>query len=251
MVNPHIHVPYERVGQYLDFIKKHRLNLELYFPSAVLDSIKSTDIIHLKNTLDYMPSLSIHGPFMDLSPGAIDPKIRAVTMARFFQIFDIAELLEVESIVFHSGYEKWKYALAFDLWLEKSLKTWKVLTRKAVDRHIKIAIENVFEDEPTNLRLLMEEMGSDHFGICFDTGHCNLFSSVPLDEWIEQLKPYILELHLHDNSGAADDHKAIGDGTFNFDALFLLLKDKNLIYTIEGHAPEDVMKSIRKLNDYL
>jgi sugar phosphate isomerase/epimerase len=251
MVNPHVHVPYDRVGQYLDFIKKHRLNLELYFPSTALDSIRSTDIIHLKKTLDYMPSLSIHAPFMDLSPGAIDPKIRSVTIERFFQIFDIAELLEVTSIVFHSGYEKWKYALKVDLWLEQSLKTWKVLARKAVDRHIKIAIENVFEDEPYSLRLLMEKMGSDHFGICFDTGHCNLFSRVPLDEWIKQLNPYILELHLHDNSSAADDHKAIGDGTFNFDALFSLLKEKNLIYTIEGHAPEDVMKSIRKLNDYL
>jgi sugar phosphate isomerase/epimerase len=112
-------------------------------------------------------------------------------------------------------------------------------------------IENVFEDEPGNLRMLMEEMGSDHFGICFDTGHCNLFSTVPLDEWIGQLKPYILELHLHDNNGEADEHKAIGDGSFNFDLLFSLLQDKKPIYTIEGHSPEDVMRSMRILNQYL
>jgi len=251
MVDPHIHMPYDRVGQYLSFIQEKKINLEFYFPSTGIDSIRSTDLIALKKALDYMPSLSIHAPFMDLSPGAVDPKVRAITIERFLLIFDIAEVLEPISIVFHSGYEKWKYALNADLWLKQSLKTWNCLARKAVERNIKIAIENVFEDEPGNLRMLMQEMGSDHFGICFDTGHCNLFSTVPLDEWIGQLKPYILELHLHDNDRGADDHKAIGDGSFNFDLLFSLLQDKRPIYTIEGHRPEDVMRSMRRLNDYL
>ncbi len=251
MVNPHVHVPFDRVGQYLGFINDKRVNLELYFPSTVIDSVRSTDLIHFKKTLNYTPALSIHAPFMDLSPGAVDPKIRAVTIERFLQIFDIAEILEPKSIVFHSGYEKWKYALDVNLWLEKSLKTWPVLIRKAVDRNIKIVIENVFEDEPGNLRLLMENIGSDHFGLCFDTGHCNLFSTVPLDEWMEQLKPYILELHLHDNSRAADDHMAVGDGTFDFNLLFSSLKGRDMIYTIEGHTPEDVTKSMQKLNEYL
>jgi sugar phosphate isomerase/epimerase len=251
MVDPHIHIPYDRVGQYLSFIQEKKINLELYFPSTGIDSIRSADLINLKKALDYMPSLSIHAPFMDLSPGAVDPKVRAVTMERFLLVFDIAELLEPISIVFHSGYEKWKYALNVDLWLKKSLKTWNVLARKGAERNIKIVIENVFEDEPGNLRLLMEEIGSDHFGICFDTGHCNLFSTVPLEEWLGQLKPYILELHLHDNNGGADDHKAIGDGTFNFDLLFSSLQDKKLIYTIEGHSPDDVMRSMRRLNQYL
>ncbi len=251
MVDPHIHIPYDRVGRYLSFIQEKKINLELYFPSPGIDSIKSADLINLKKTLDYMPSLSIHAPFMDLSPGAVDPKVRAVTIERFLLVFEIAELLEPISIVFHSGYEKWKYALNVDLWLKQSLKTWNVLARKAAERNIKIVVENVFEDEPGNLRLLMEEIGSGHFGICFDTGHCNLFSTVPLEEWLGQLKPYILELHLHDNNRGSDDHKAIGDGTFNFDLLFSSLQDKKLIYTIEGHSPEDVMRSMRRLNQYL
>ena len=136
---------------------------------------------------------------MDLSPGAVDQKIRAVTIERFTRIFDIAEILKPEAIVFHSGYEKWKYALKIDVWLENSLKTWRIVQKRAEEMEVKIAIENIFEDEPTNLRLLMEEMSSSNFGLCFDTGHFNLFSKIPLAEWLEQLKAYILELHLHDN----------------------------------------------------
>ena len=251
MIQPHVHVPYQRIGDYHQFIKENRINLEIYFSSHTLDNFDYSDIEGLIERLEYNPSFTIHSPFMDLSPGAVDSKVREVTIERFSHVLDIAGVLRPKAIVFHSGYEKWKYALKVDLWLEKSLKTWKSLLKRAVDEGLKIAIENIFEDEPTNLRLLMEELGSEHFGICFDTGHFNLFSKVSLDIWLEQLNPYIMELHLHDNNKTADDHIAIGEGTFDFNSLFAVLKDKDLIYTIEGHTPEDVLKSIHRLRQYL
>ena len=67
---------------------------------------------------------------MDLSPGAVDSKVRAVTMERFNHVLDIAKELKVKCVVFHSGYEKWKYALNIDLWLEQSLLTWRPLVKK-------------------------------------------------------------------------------------------------------------------------
>jgi len=251
MIHPHVHVPYDRVGDYLDFIKKNRINLEIYFSSQSLDNLNDSDIIKLKEKLDYNPSLSIHSPFMDLSPGAVDERVRVVTVERFLHVFEIAEILKPKAIVFHSGYEKWKYALRVDQWLDGSLITWPPLLKRAVGIGLKIAIENIFEDDPTNLRLLMEEMGSENFGICFDTGHFNLFSKIPLEEWLRQLKPYIIELHLHDNDKTFDSHLAIGEGTFDFDTLFSTLKDKNLICTIEAHTPEETIRSIERLQKYI
>ncbi|MFZ6017346.1 MAG: sugar phosphate isomerase/epimerase family protein [Nitrospirota bacterium] len=251
MIKPYVHIPYHRIGDYLSFIKENCINLEIYFDSKSLDSISNADIIELKEKLDYHPSLAIHGPFMDLSPGAVDPRVRAVTIERFSHIFDIAEILKPGTVVFHSGYEKWRYAQRVDIWLEGSLITWKSLLKRANDLGVRIAIENIFEDEPTNLKLLMEEMGSENFGICFDTGHFNLFSKTPLEEWLKKLKPYIIELHLHDNNKNADTHNPIGDGTFDFDTLFSTLKDKDLIYTIEAHNTEDAKKSIERVRKYL
>lgn len=115
----------------------------------------------------------------------------------------------------------------------------------------KIAIENIFEDTPDNLRVLMEELGCDAFGICFDSGHYNVFAEVKLEEWINQLAPYIEELHLHDNDGKGDDHLAIGDGTFDFKTLFSLIEKKDIIYTIEAHTPEDALKSIERLQGFI
>jgi sugar phosphate isomerase/epimerase len=249
-LDPHFHIPYCKISDYIPFLKKHLLNLEIYFPSNSLDTLTHVDIEKLREDLDYRPAVTIHAPFMDLSPGAVDSKVRALTIERFLQLFDIAQMLKPKVIVFHSGYEKWKYASRIDLWMEGSLITWSHLLPKAEEAGVRIAIENIFEDEPMSLRLLMEKMRSQYFGICFDTGHFNLFSTTPLKEWLRQLTPYLIELHLHDNDRSADNHKAIGDGTFDFDTLFSTLTDKSLVYTIEAHTPEDALISLQRLKTY-
>ncbi len=250
-INPHVHIPYEKIGEHIKFISLNKLNLEIYFESSSLDFLTNDSILKLREILDYNPSLSFHAPFMDMSPGAVDSRVRAATMDRFNHILDVAEILRPECIVFHSGYEKWKYALKTDLWLEKSVETWIPLNKRAQEIEVKIAIENIFEDEPENIRLLMEGIGSDNFGVCFDTGHCNLFSTVPLDTWLKSLKPYIIELHLHDNDKSADQHLPVGDGDFDFKTLFAELSKTDYIYTIEARSPEDVMKSMNMIRRYL
>jgi len=250
MTLPHIHIPYEKIGEYINFILDNKLNLEIYFDSDSLDTIKPDSVYGLIDSLNHSPSISIHAPFMDLSPGAVDSGIRIKTIERFNQVLDIAEILHPNVIVFHSGYEKWKYALKIDKWLNKSLETWHPINERAKKIGAKIAIENIFEDEPTNLRMLMESINSDNFGICFDTGHFNLFSIVSLDEWLKALKTYIIELHLHDNNKEADSHYAIGDGSFDFNALFKELKGNDCLYTIEGRSPDEVLKSIQRLNKH-
>jgi sugar phosphate isomerase/epimerase len=249
--NVHVHIPYPRIGDYLAYIKHHRLNLEVYFSGDSLDALKPGDIERLKEVLDHHPSLSIHAPFMDMSPGALDTMVRAVTLQRFSHVLDIAGILSPKVIVFHSGYEKWRYAHRVDLWLEGSIKTWKPLIARAETLGVKIAIENIFEDEPHNLILLMKELHSDTFGICFDAGHCNLFSKIPLVEWLDTLGPYIFELHLHDNDTTSDQHLPIGEGTFDFKTLFSVLRRNTFLYTIEAHTPEKVMKSMERLSRYL
>ena len=250
MLSPHVHVPFDKIGQYLDFILKYRVNLEIYFSADILDNLEDKQLYKVLTSLSYGPALTFHAPFMDLSPAAVDRKVREATTARFNELLDIAEIMKPLAIVCHSGYEKWKYSLSIDLWLRKSLETWRPINVRAESLGCKIAIENIFEDEPSNLRALMEEMSSDNFGVCFDTGHCNLFSAVPLDRWLEDLGPHIVELHLHDNDRSADQHYPIGDGTFDFKRFFYLLGNKECIYTIEAHTPERVIKSIERLKKY-
>ena len=250
-VRPHIHVPYSKLKDYLSFIRQERLDLEIYFGSRGFDDLTISDIEDLKRLLDYGPDITVHSPFMDLSPGAVDPKVRDITIKRFSDLLTLTEILKPRAAVFHSGYYRWKYDNRVDIWLEGSLITWRSLSKRAEDMGVKIVIENIFEDEPSNLKLLMEEIDSDNFGICFDTGHFNIFSKISLMEWLSVIKPYIIELHLHDNDKTADSHLAIGDGNFDFDTLFTELRGRDYIYTIEAHTIEDAKKSMERLESYL
>lgn len=234
----------------MDVIKKHRLNLEIFFRAEDVVSFTEKNLENLLKELDYGPIITIHAPFMDLSPAAVDPGVRAVTRERFSQVFEAAKVLRPKAIVFHSGYEKWKYAHKVEVWLDGCLDMWPEFIRKAEALDIKIAIENIFEDTPDNLALLMKELASKHFGICFDTGHMNIFTSVPLSEWLDALAGYIVELHLHDNSGDIDSHLALGEGNFDFDSLFNALKGRDIIRTIEATSTEDVLKSLEALKKY-
>ncbi len=250
MISPHIHVPFSMIEKYMGLILQKRFNLEIYLNSDVLDHLEQDRLLKVRDSLEYNPSITIHAPFMDLSPAAVDSRIREVTVSRLNQVLDIAEILRPIAVVCHSGYEKWKYALSIDLWLRKSLETWKPFNERAKKLGCKVAIENIFEDEPENLKALMDEMDSDNFGICFDTGHWNLFSILSIDEWMADLRKYIIELHLHDNDKSADQHNPIGDGNFDFDHFFKLLDNKECIYTLEAHTPEDVLTSIERLKKY-
>jgi sugar phosphate isomerase/epimerase len=248
VIKPHVHVPYDTIGDHLSFIRKKQINLEIYFSSQVLDRIDPGSLNALLSQLDYGPSLTIHAPFMDLSPAAVDSKIREITIFRFHQVMDVSDVIKPRCIVFHSGYEKWKYALNVEIWLEKSLETWEEMIGRAAAIGTRIAVENIFEDTPDNLRMLAERMNSQYFGLCFDTGHFNLFSAVSLEEWIHQISPHVIELHLHDNDKTRDAHLSIGRGSFDFKTLFRLLGERNdIIPTIEAHSAPDVIESLSLL----
>ncbi|MFN3740697.1 MAG: sugar phosphate isomerase/epimerase family protein [Thermodesulfovibrionales bacterium] len=248
-MRPHAHIPYERIANHRDLLNKYKIDLEVYISSRILDTVELSEIASLKNKLNYDPELTIHAPFMDLSPGAIDSLVRKVTVQRFSTIIEIAGSLGAKAVVFHSGYEKWKYGLKIEPWLEGSIKTWKEILERVAGRFL-VLIENIFEDEPANLRLLMEEIDIPNFGLCFDTGHFNLFSRVSLQEWLSHTLPYIRELHLHNNDRTSDQHYPVDEGTFNMVELLEIIGQRYCIYTIEAHTPEHFLKSLKWLEEF-
>lgn len=249
----HVHLPYKRLLENIETVREMKLDLEIYFDASSLDTITEKAINKLKESLDWNPRLSFHGPFMDMSPGGVDERVRRITVVRFLHVIGIAGSLKPKVLVFHPGYDKWRFQGHEDLWIENSVKTWNLVIEDAKRIKASIAIENVFEEDPETLEALVKGMNSSRFGICFDTGHFNLFSKKPLEEWFDRLGPYILEVHIHDNNGKKDEHLAIGDGKMDFDLLFKLLKGlpQKPLLTIEAHGKDAALKSIERIKKYL
>jgi sugar phosphate isomerase/epimerase len=76
---------------------------------------------------------------------------------------------------------------------------------------------------------------------------------VPLGEWVEVLGARLMEIHLHDNHGEADEHLPLGQGDIDFASLFSLLEKKKVqpIYTIEPHEIDHLQPSLEALEKYL
>ena len=249
----HVNVPYGMLSQKLNFVLKNRIHPEIYFSADDLDRCDDKDAKHLADVLRQEGlEITLHGPFMDLSPGGVDRRIKEVTLDRLFKTIEVARFFNPKTIVFHPGYEKWKFDGDVDLWLESSLRTWGPLVKEAEEMGLTLVIENVFEETPDSLAMLLREIDSHHFRFCFDTGHHRVFSKVSLPIWIETLGKYLGEVHLHDNHGEMDEHLPIGEGNFDFEGFFNLLSRSGLdpVYTIEPHQEDHLWRSMRAMERY-
>jgi sugar phosphate isomerase/epimerase len=249
-----INVPYEMLLARLDYAIKNRLLPEIYFDGNALDTARHEDVNRLAKTLStHEIDVTLHGPYMDLSPGGIDAKVKEVTLKRIEKTMDFAALFGPKTVVFHPGFDRWHFEGYHDLWLKNSIAAWKPIARKAKEIGTIVAIENVFEEEPQTLKGLIEGVNSPNFGFCFDTGHYFAFSKAPLDRWFEVLGEWIVEVHLHDNHGTRDDHLPLGEGKMDFGEFFDLLGRITPlpILTVEPHDEAHLWSSIRAAEKYL
>jgi sugar phosphate isomerase/epimerase len=230
------------------------LQPEIYFSGFVLDRLSWAEVERTSQALrERGRPTTFHAPFMDLNPGAVDERIREVTVLRFRQILKLASYFQPQNIVLHPGYDRWRFDGDADLWLKNSLLTWPPLLEEAAALPVRLALENVFDDRPDPLRRLLDEVNSPFLGYCLDAGHANLFSRVPLAEWVEALGPRLLEIHVHDNRGEADEHLPLGQGNIDFAGLFSLLAEKKIrpVYTLEPQEIAHLLPSLEAVKKYL
>lgn len=247
----HAHVPLPYLRKKLPLFLEHSLNPEIYFNHRSLESLPEKKFIDLAADLaEHGRKATIHGPFHDLSPGAVDTEFRLLTIKRISTAMMRASYFAPDCIVFHPGFDPLRFGQHRELWLRNSLRTWKQLLPLAETMASTwILMENIFEQEPSTLKALLEELPSPPFGFCFDVGHFQVFSEVTLDEWLSALGPFLREVHLHDNDGGGDDHLPPGQGTFDFPRLFQRLSSlpQKIIGTIEAHSESDMFIGL----DYL
>ncbi|MBE9531828.1 MAG: sugar phosphate isomerase/epimerase [Proteobacteria bacterium] len=252
------HIPYPILIERFDEVCEAALNPEVYIDAeslALIESgINSLSLGEISETLRAKGLRStIHGPFMDMSPGGVDEGVRELTQDQFSRLIESTKELRPEAIVLHGGYDERYYDGDSALWLAQSLKTWRPLAGEAESAGTVLAIENIFEERPGTLKELVEAIDSPSLRICLDIGHINLYSAVEMKDWFATLGPYIAELHIHDNLGVVDDHLPIGEGTIDFPLFFSLVRGltNKPIYTIEPHGEGVLKRALEAVGAYL
>lgn len=250
-----VHVPYGMLLEKLDDALAYGINPEVFLDSGALERIDPSDLKLIKKEFNARSlRITMHGPYMGCNPGSADELKRARTAECYARALDAASYLGPVSIVLHAGYDAERFHGDVAHWMNQSLKTWSVILKEAARLKITIAAENIFERTPDTLKLLMEKVRSPWLGVCVDSGHINLYSTVGPEVWFETLGEHVTELHLHDNNGKVDDHLPLGDGSIDFDSYFKAVRtfcEGPVIYTVEPHGEEVMERALEKVKRYL
>ena len=247
------HIPYKFLRENLSLIIDRRINPEVFFPCEILETLIPEELAAIAAGLEKNGlRATIHGPYMDLNPGSVEPLLREATLRRIHQALDAAAVLKPRVMVLHPGYDKWRYGESQDTWLKHSIATWREVLGRAEKIGCVIAVENIFEEEPSTLRTLLETLDSPLLRHCFDVGHWNMFAKAGMEEWFTELGPFIAETHIHDNFGTKDDHAPIGEGNIDFELFFALMERyaPDAAWTIEAHSQEALERALVAVGKY-
>lgn len=86
--------------------------------------------------------------------------------------------------------------------------------------NVNIAIENMSRFE--YLECIFQNIHSKRLGLCFDSGHCNVFT--PEQDLLTQYGDKLMALHLHDNDGIDDWHSLPFSGNIRWNTISEKLK---------------------------
>jgi len=247
-----VNIPFTMLrDKYLERFIQEGLNPEIGFDAEALDGFEDS---HMKAVAGRLRAegltITFHAPFVDLSPGSPDERIREVTRMRLEQVLQRVRIFRPGTVVCHTGYEERRYWYIQETWIEKSLETWSWLAERLREAGSALMLENVYEKRPEEMQVLFDELRGLGVGFCLDTGHQAAFGKVPLEYWLKTLGKFLGELHLHDNSGEWDEHLALGRGSVDFPLLFERLAEmgkEDIWITLEPHSEDDLLPSL----DYL
>jgi sugar phosphate isomerase/epimerase len=203
----------------------------------------------------YNLEITVHAPLSDINPASHIQAVRKSAVSQIKNSMDIASKIDSEVVVVHPGYIPILGDRFEDKILEINQNSLKECSRYAQDVGVKMCLENMPDidgllgKDLEELEKLVLDIDSC---ITLDVGHAhNLHFTVE-----EMLKsPRIKHIHLSDNDGSFDKHKALGSAEItgnkgvDFPALFKRLKKMNYrdVLVVEVRSPPDMEESL----DYL
>jgi len=96
-----------------------------------------------------------------------------------------------------------------------------VVTEHCVRSGVRMAIENLPQDDGPTLQRVFNEYGPESVGFCYDPGHGNMAGDGLA--WLDRFKDRLIATHLNDNDGKDDLHKLVLTDSVDWDRLATLI----------------------------
>jgi sugar phosphate isomerase/epimerase len=220
-----------------------------------------TDRAYVRELADWFKSgqiefHSMHSPIFTTNDfaRAVDPPLNIVDVEKRHRIeamdeikraIEVAELVPFRFLVQHIGNTNESDDTRR---FEAALSSIEHLRAFAKPLGVTLLVENIPNEISTPERLmeLLRILRYDDLGVCFDTGHAHMMSTV--HQAFGVLESRIRSTHVHDNDGNRDSHLWPGDGTVDWEQTMQRLRaaphNPALLMEIEGQDSVDAGKKM-------
>ncbi|MEF3254134.1 MAG: sugar phosphate isomerase/epimerase [Deferribacterales bacterium] len=227
----------DSINSFIELALKYNTGIELSLSFQDIDKGFNFDI--LKGV-----DVTVHAPFFDVSIASHNPYVRNRSIEILKDTVKMCDILNPYNIVVHHNYSPFVYNFDENYYSNRFFENFsKVLEDKK--GNYSITFENVFETDSSIGKKIIELFKDEGIGLCFDCGHFNLFSGIPLKRWLDDWGDKIYEMHIHNNYGYRDDHNPLDMGVIDIKRLLQIYKPKYL--TIENRNIEDTVRSLEFL----
>lgn len=194
-----------------ELARRHGLGLEIaeYCTACNMDEGFAENDAAVREKLEGVARRTLHAPFSELFPCAVDPRARELARERYAQAMALAVGYGAHKLIIHGGFNPYLY---FPEWYTaQSAPFWREFMGD-VPQGLEICLENVTEPAPELLCEIIDAVDDPRLKMCLDVGHANAYSKISPMKWLERCAPFIGHFHIHNNQGDWDTHAALDKG---------------------------------------
>lgn len=198
---------------------------------------------------------TIHSTFYDINLATLNPYLKDANIACVKQFIDYAEILESEVVVVHCGVVSKEMLFSEVLHIEEKAEASLCESLCEIGDYagrigVKVGLENLppMYDKPLvvsprdHIRIL-DRINHPQVGAVFDFGHAFL-GGLNLYEYLQEISPYLVGIHAHNNNGKNDDHMGLEGGKINYTRILNHPDIKGVPFIMELLSYEEVVKTL-------
>ncbi|MEM2142293.1 MAG: sugar phosphate isomerase/epimerase family protein [Candidatus Thorarchaeota archaeon] len=199
-------------------LKFIEIQAEPPFRPADLEDTARRDLVDLMSSYDL--DVRLHGPIYDARLCDLDDGQRLLSVQLAKDCVQLARDLGSDVLVIHPGKCPGDGGNGvWDTCRARFIESLKEISLLAGDLGVTVAVENkqrggdreliMYPDEHVQI---LDDMRDYGVMAVLDIGHAHTVG-LDLVQYLDLVKEYLMEVHLHDNVGLRDEHRPLGQGT--------------------------------------
>jgi len=216
-----------------------------------LHDLRSIERPFLDLTPSYDLEYSAHAPMSDINIGSLNPRMREAAMRELLSALGSCHRLGMDVLTVHPAFMTPLGFVDPGRVRDTTRAGLRRLDASSRELGVKVALENMPSSPFSTAKTpgtLLELIEGTELGVCLDVGHAHTNGN--LKEFVK-LKGSIVNLHVHDNKGAVDEHLPVGDGTIDFPWLLRAMSGYRGRHVVESRGLEDALVSRDRLKALL